>query len=87
MKKLPQGIWKDTVLNKRLAVLYYDSRERSYRAEYLDDGGVRVWLPVEEFNAGERYQSLGVWGRLLRQKVDLQRGRPVLMAGDAILSN
>lgn len=32
MKRLPQGVWRDTLLDKKVSVVYYDSRERAYRA-------------------------------------------------------
>lgn len=75
MKRLPQGVWRDTLLDKKLVVVYYDSREKAYRVEYLNEGG-RAWLPVEDFGEERRCRSLGVWGRLLQ---------PLVRVEDAIL--
>jgi hypothetical protein len=82
MKKLPQGLWKDTLsaTGQELRVLYYDSRSRCYRVEYTKYG-FRRWAPVEEFGPGKRYQSMGVYGYLLRQKLDLRAGRPLEIGG------
>ena len=66
MKRLPQGVWRDTLLDKKLVVVYYDSRARAYRVEYLNTDGLRNWAPVEEFGESKRYRSMGVWGLLLR---------------------
>ena len=63
MKRLPQGVWRDTLLDKKLAVIYYDSRARAYRVEYLNTD-LRAWISPEEFE--KRCQSMGVWGLLLR---------------------
>lgn len=85
MKSIPQGIWKDTSLGgHQFRVLYYDSRSKCYRIEYLNMMGMRIWAPVEEFGPGKRYQSMGVWGLLLRQRLDRRAGRPVLNAADAV---
>jgi hypothetical protein len=85
MKKLPQGMWKDTELDGReLLVLYYDSRSKCYRVEYNDMVGMRRWVPVEDFGPGKRFQPMGIWGLLLRQKLDLRAGRPVLSAEDFV---
>ncbi len=68
-KRLPEGLWKDTQLNDHpLKVIYYDSRSRCYRIEYLDMMGMRVWAPVEEFGPGKKFQSMGAWGLILQQK-------------------
>jgi hypothetical protein len=76
-KRLPQGIWKDSE-GRRLRVLYYDSRSRCYRIEYLNMMGMRRWAPVEEFGPGKTYQSLGVWGFILGPR----GGLPSLSAVD-----
>ena len=76
MKRIPQGIWKDMHLDgKPFRVLYYDSRSRSYRIEYINMMGMRVWAAVEEFGPGKRYQSMGAWGLLLQARLRAQRGR------------
>ncbi len=85
MKKIPQGMWKDTHLDgKELRVLYYDSRSKCYRIEYQNMMGMRVWAPIEEFGPGKRFQSMGAWGFLLLQRLDLRAGRPILDAADAV---
>ena len=81
-KRLPQGFWKDTDLDDHpLRVLYYDSRSRCYRIEYLGAAGLRVWAPVEKFGPGMRFQSMGAWGLLLQAK----RSQSVLSAADFTL--
>lgn len=84
MKRIPQGLWKDTQLNLEFRVLYYDSRSKCYRVEYLNMMGMRVWAPIEEFGTGKRYQSMGAWGFLKLQRLDLRAGRPVLNVADAV---
>ena len=82
MKKIPQGIWKDTeVDNRQLKVLYYDSRVKGYRIEY-SDMGLRVWAPVNDFGPGKRFQSLGLWGLLRQQQADLRAGVSVPTSAD-----
>ncbi len=86
MKKIPQGMFRDTEFgNAELRVLYYDSRTKCYRIEYQNMAGMRRWVHVEELGPGKRFQSMGYWGFLLRQKVDLRAGRPVLNVADACL--
>jgi hypothetical protein len=85
-KRIPQGMWRDTHLDKELRVLYYDSRSKCYRIEYLNMGGMRIWAAVEEFEPGKRFQSMGAWGLILRAKLDLRAGRPVLSARDFSLA-
>jgi hypothetical protein len=86
MKKLPQGIWKDTETGETLQVVYYDSRSKCYRVEYVDMAEMRRWVPVEDFGPDKRFQSMGTWGRLLQQKLDLRAGRPVMSASDFSLA-
>lgn len=83
MKRLPQGVWRDTVLDQKFRVLYYDARSRCYRVEFLQLGRMRRWLPVEEF--GDRYQSMGMWGLLLLQRLNLADNQPALTAADGNL--
>ncbi len=85
MKKIPQGMFRDTQFgDTELRVLYYDSRSKCYRIEYLNMMGMRVWAPVEEFGVGKRFQSMGAWGFLALQRLDLRAGRPILSAADAV---
>ncbi len=91
MKKIPQGMFKDTEKGRfegrELRVLYYDSRQKSYRIEYIRTiepwhVDLRRWAPASEFGHGKRFQSMGIWGLLLRQKLDLRQGRPLPSAAD-----
>ena len=82
MKKIPQGMFKDAELGNEVCVLYYDSRSRCYRIEYVGMMGLRSWAPVDDFGPGKRFESMGTWGLLLRQRFDLRAGRPVLSAQD-----
>jgi hypothetical protein len=75
-KRLPQGLWKDTSLdNKPFRVIYYDSRSRCYRIEYLNMMGMRCWAPVEEFGPDKRFRSMGSWGLLLQATRAARRSR------------
>jgi hypothetical protein len=66
MKKLPSGLWRDTLIDHNCRVIYYDSRTRCYRVEYTDMDRLRLWVPVEDFGEDRRYESIGRWGHLLR---------------------
>ena len=74
VKKLPQGLWRDTFVDKECQVIYYDSRSRSYRVEYPEMGSARLWAAVDAFGEGKRFEPLGRWGFLLQQKFDLRAG-------------
>lgn len=87
MKRLPQGIWKDTGFSDtKFRVLYYDSRSKCYRIQYLNMMGMRMWTPIEEFGERGRFQPMGAWGFLLQQRLDRKaRRRPMYCAADAAL--
>jgi hypothetical protein len=92
VKKIPQGLWRDTEVGGRFEsraarVLYYNSRQKAYRIEYVRTAepwhvDLRRWVPARDFGEGRRFQSMGIWGLLLRQKLDLRQGRPLPSAAD-----
>jgi hypothetical protein len=67
VKKLPKGVWFDTKHQRKVRVVYYDSKSRCYRVEMAGPkgwwGSFRMWVGVETFKP-PRYTPPTAWDML-----------------------
>jgi hypothetical protein len=69
MRKLPQGIWTDTVLKKKFRFVGYDAPSRCYRIQYVAMWGLRIWLAADwvtnpTYRAAGRYTPPTAWDQV-----------------------